>query len=448
MAENEAILLERFSTRADAEAFAELVRRYVRMVYSASWRVLKDEGDAADVTQETFFELTRQAGRISGSLGSWLHQVAMRKSIDLVRRSAHRRHRERRYAETRPEAIHTWHDLSGYVDEALDDLDESTKSLLLEHFLAGKTTSEIARDRGVSQATVSRRINDGLEQLRGALRRQGLLVAAGALGAMLMENAAQAVPATVLAELSKMAMVGTGGAAAALGGKVAVATGTGVVKAVVAATTILVSAAVVAYVHHSNRSDLPTQPSVSAETVRQPPPGNGGRPSYAVNRAATAGEPQAEADSSPVSAPPQAEQTQTQELVLPPVEPLPEAEHRGGISIGDPFSGVPTADLRTPEAVIYSFLSLIDQGASDLWVECLAEGSEVAADGPYPRYLGQPIRLVEVTQDADTAQVRWEATVHTPFSHQGKDRLPGELAPLCSRLVRTGDAWKLVKLDE
>lgn len=43
MAENEAILLERFSTRADPEAFAELVRRYVRLVYSTSWRVLKEE---------------------------------------------------------------------------------------------------------------------------------------------------------------------------------------------------------------------------------------------------------------------------------------------------------------------------------------------------------------------------------------------------------------------
>jgi RNA polymerase sigma-70 factor (ECF subfamily) len=448
MGENEAILLQRFSTRADAEAFAELVRRYVRMVYSASWRVLKDEGDAADVTQETFFELTRQAGRISGSLGSWLHQVATRKSIDLVRRSAHRRHREQRYAQTRSEAIHTWHDLSGYVDEALDNLDESTKSLLLEHFLAGKTTSEIARDRGVSQATVSRRVNDGLEQLRGALRRQGLLVAAGALGAMLMENATQAVPATVLAELSKMAMIGTGGAAAALGGKAAVVVSAGTVKAVFAATTILVSASVIVYVHCSNRPDLPAQPSVSAETVRQPPPGNSVGSSYTLSRASTAGEPRPEADSSPVAALPQAEQAQTQELILPPVEPLPEAEYRGGISVGDPFSGVPTADLRTPEAVIYSFLTLIDQGASDQLGECLAEGSEVAMDSLYPRYLGQPIRLVEVKDDGDTAQVLWEATAHTPFSHKGKDRLPGEFAPLCSRLVRTGDAWKLVKLDE
>ena len=212
MAENEAVLLGRFSRRADAEALAELVRRYVRLVYSTSWRVLKDETDAADVTQETFFELTRHADRISGSLGVWLHRVATRKSIDLVRRSAHRRHRERTYARGRPEEVSTWHDLSGYVDEALDRLEESTKSLLLDHFLAGMTTSEIAQEQGLSQATVSRRINDGLEQLRGSLRRQGLLVAAASLGTMLMGEASQAVPAAVLTELSKMTLVGTTGA--------------------------------------------------------------------------------------------------------------------------------------------------------------------------------------------------------------------------------------------
>ncbi len=290
MDENETILLKRFSTQADAEAFAELVRRYVRLVYSTSWRVLKDEGDAADVTQETFFELTRHAGHISGSLSSWLHQIATRKSIDLIRRSVHRRRREQAYARTQPEDVQTWHDLSGYVDEALDKLDESTKSLLLEHFLAGKTTTEIARDQGVSQATVSRRINDGLEQLRGALRRQGLLVAAGALGTLLMENASQAVPAAVLGELSKMAMVGTTGAATVLGGKAAAAIHAGAVKAMFATATVVAVVSVVG-LHSTTRAGpsrssdhrfrrrlvrQPTQPNeqrsiILGQIVRRPP---------------------------------------------------------------------------------------------------------------------------------------------------------------------------------
>ena len=446
MAENEAILLERFSTRADAQAFAELVRRYVRLVYSTSWRVLRDETDAADVTQETFFELTRQADRISGSLGVWLHHVATRKSVDLIRRNMHRRRRERAYARIHPEEARTWHDLSGHVDEALESLDKSTKSLLLEHFLAGKTTVEIARERGVSQATVSRRINDGLEQLRGILRRQGLLVAAASLGTLLMENASQAVPAMVMVELSKMTMIGTTGAATALGGKVAA--GAGVFKTVFATTAILAAASVIGYVHYSHRPEPATQPATAAQVVRRPVRGSGGNRSYVVDRAAAAAEPQIQTDASPVDAVPEAEQIHMAESILQLSTSPAEPEGVGGISVGDPFSGVPTIDLRTPESVVYSFLTLIDQGALDQLDECFADAGEAAVDGPYPRYLGQPVRLVEVTQDDDTAQVRWEATVHTPFSHKGEDRLPGELAPVCSRLVRAGDAWKLLKLDE
>ncbi len=120
MPENDAIVLERFSRRADAEAFAELVRRYAGLVYATAWRVLRHETDAGDVTQETFFELTRQAGCIAGPLSGWLHRVALQKSITVIRRGIHRRNREQAYAQARPAEARTWQDLSGFVDEALE----------------------------------------------------------------------------------------------------------------------------------------------------------------------------------------------------------------------------------------------------------------------------------------------------------------------------------------
>jgi RNA polymerase sigma factor (sigma-70 family) len=138
MSQSDAVLLERFSRRADAVAFAELVQRYAKLVYSTSWRVLKHEPDAADVTQETFFELMRQAGRIAGPLSGWLHRVATQKSIDVIRRRIHRRDREQTYADARPPQVRSWRDLSPSVDEALEKLSEAAKSLLLEHFLAAR----------------------------------------------------------------------------------------------------------------------------------------------------------------------------------------------------------------------------------------------------------------------------------------------------------------------
>ncbi len=331
MGPQESALLRRFSTGGDAEAFAQMVQLYAGLVYSTCWRVLKDETDAADATQETFFELTRCANRITGSLAGWLHKVATQKSIDLLRRCASRKHREEAYARTQPVEVNSWQNLSGHVDQALDELDEATKSLLLERFVLGKSTVLIAREHGTSQATVSRRVSAGLNQLRGILRRRGLLVAAGALATMLMESASQAVSTTALHGLGKMAMVGTTEAAAATA-KV------GLAKVLVAASVVGILS-VGAYVH-LGRSASPTATtparghSVSATGGGAPLPGLD-RMAMAVDPKEDAWEPASEPE------PPTAERSWTDEPGVNPFGVL--ADHR-------PFGAATGAAIRQIEA--------------------------------------------------------------------------------------------------
>jgi len=438
MTENEAILLQRFATGADAEAFAELVRRYARMVYSTSWRVLRDEGEATDVTQETFFELTRKAGRISGSLGCWLHRVATQKSIDVVRRSVRRRQRERAYARTRPVEVETWQDLSAYVDQALDSLDDASKSLLLDHFIAGKTTSQMAREQGVSQATISRRTNAGLEKLRAILHRKGLLVTAATLGTMLTENTAQAVSETLLGSLGKMAMVGTTRTAAAT------VTKASAVKALLATTGFVGVLSVGAYVYQSRPV---ASPAVPATPVAAPTPEvtTGRQIASARGGQAAAIE---------VAAPMAAPETGPVDLALPE-EPTPESHDAaegsqavgiwGGWAIG---GGQDAVDLSTPAAAVYSLLTLIDEGDTDQLGLCLVAEDTQVTDGPYPRYVGQPIRLIEIFEDEQTATVQWEATTHTAFEHAGRHWSPGEYVPFTSHLILDENVWKLAVFME
>lgn len=217
-AETEAVLLQRFSTQGDIGAFSQLVGRHLSLVYGVCVRILQDETDAADVTQETFFQLLRQARNVSGSLAGWLHTVATRKSIDLIRRGQARKRREQVYAMNRTDPAQTWHDLSPHVDQALLELDEDTRSTLLEHFFQGKTTTQIAEDRKISQATVSRRINQALDLLHASLKKRGMLATIAALGVLLTEATSQAVPVALANELTKMALVGSSVAAGATAG--------------------------------------------------------------------------------------------------------------------------------------------------------------------------------------------------------------------------------------
>jgi RNA polymerase sigma factor (sigma-70 family) len=207
MDDNDSQLIERFLHEGDAEAFAAIMGRYVAMVYGTCRRVLGNDAEAADVTQETFFQFLKSAGRVSGSVAGWLHQVATRRSIDLVRRAASRRAREQRFAAGDWAENETWEQLEPLVDEAMEKLPRESRDLLVLHYLKGRTTTQIAEAVGVSQPTVSRRVVAALEQLRENLRAAGVPVAAGVLVAMLTAGAeAATVPPPLLGSLGKLAM--------------------------------------------------------------------------------------------------------------------------------------------------------------------------------------------------------------------------------------------------
>ena len=112
MAQDEAVLLQRFIASGDAGAFAEIVRRYASLVYSACMRILADRETAADATQETFFQLLKKANTITGSIPAWLHRVATGKAVDRIRAESARKRAEGQYADAKCRQTEKWEDLS------------------------------------------------------------------------------------------------------------------------------------------------------------------------------------------------------------------------------------------------------------------------------------------------------------------------------------------------
>ncbi len=116
-------------------------------------------------------------------------------------------------------------------------------------------------------------------------------------------------------------------------------------------------------------------------------------------------------------------------------------------SVGPP-SDANTPDLSSPAMAVYSVLSLIDRQATDALPQCFVGEVDGPSNALYPRYVGQPIGLVDVTEDEESAEVIWEATVHAAFSRNGKDWTPGESLTLTTRLVRIDGVWRLDGLCE
>ena len=189
MAENENTALQRFAEYGDSEAFNQLVQQHSGLVYGTCMRILGDETLAADATQETFFQLLKNAGQVTGSLSCWLYKVATGKSVDIIRRDSRRRQKESQYADIKIQQVEKWEDLSPYVDEAVNELDEESRHIIVKHFFENKPMVAIAEELGVSQPTISRRVESALSLLRDKLHAKGIIVTASIINLFLLQNA-------------------------------------------------------------------------------------------------------------------------------------------------------------------------------------------------------------------------------------------------------------------
>ena len=225
MQESDNTLLERWRTQRDAEAFRSLTERHARMVYTVCRRILGNAAEAEEMAQECFEVLAmtrRKAHR--NSVGAWLHGVATKRSLQLLRSEGRRRKREQRFAEQQsPSREVVWDDIYDFVDEAIAALPVKLQAPLVAHYLEGQRKTDIARAVGVANTTISYRIDKGIGLIRKNLNKRGITVTAPALAALFASQPAEAVPPALAAKLGKLAVAGVDGASAMSGLAVGVA---------------------------------------------------------------------------------------------------------------------------------------------------------------------------------------------------------------------------------
>ncbi len=204
----DAQLLDRYARSRDADAFTQLVRRHAGMVFAVARRVTQNHHDAEEVAQSCFMELARQPATIHGSLPGWLHGVATNQAIAYNRTKGRRRRHER--AAARPEVLTPadWDDVAPLVDAALAELPEDIRLPMVLYHFQGRTQSEVAAELGVSQPTISHRLEAGVAALREKLKAAGVMVPSVALPALLAQHAIEVVPKTLMVALGKLAVSG------------------------------------------------------------------------------------------------------------------------------------------------------------------------------------------------------------------------------------------------
>jgi len=164
----------------DKRAFVEILQAHRDRVFSYALYVLRDGDEAEDVTQDAFLRLWRNRADVeSGRVEAWLIRVAHNLCIDRTRR----RQTARRLLAT-PAARAAAEDAAGAAGrapdggleqeqtralllDAMDTLQDETRSAVILHYFQGLKIEEVARMLGKKTNTVKVQ----LHRARHALRR-------------------------------------------------------------------------------------------------------------------------------------------------------------------------------------------------------------------------------------------------------------------------------------
>jgi RNA polymerase sigma factor (sigma-70 family) len=199
-------LLDDFRRQRSDEAFGELVRRYTNLVYSAAKRRLGSEMLAQDAARAVFIRLAKNPPSLSreAELTGWLHRTTLHVSIDLWRSEARRRAREEHAVAMQPilDEDRSWADIRPCLDEALDELDDSDREIILLRFFNHKSMRELGDALGISDDAAKMRVSRAVARLRDQLGAAGVTCSAAGVGAFLAERAVEAAPAGVAAAIA------------------------------------------------------------------------------------------------------------------------------------------------------------------------------------------------------------------------------------------------------
>jgi len=161
------------------DALAVLFKRYQRLVFSVAMKVLRDLGEAEDLTQSAFMQIYRTAAVFDPSRGSakiWILKHAYHLSLNRRRHLAVRQfYSSEEISEINeltpllePGAM-TYPEKRHLVEQTLSTLNGAQKQVLEMAFFDGLNLKEIADKTGETPGNVRHHYYRGIDKLRAQL---------------------------------------------------------------------------------------------------------------------------------------------------------------------------------------------------------------------------------------------------------------------------------------
>ena len=212
-------LLESFLSGRDEAAFEILVKRHGPMVLGVCRRVIGNLHDAQDAFQAVFLVLAKKAAGIMPRelVGNWLYGVAYRTALHARAKLCRRRARESQVMDMpHPTVTPNFDllDLHQALDRELCKLPEKYRVPIVMCDLEGRSRKDVAGQLQIPEGTLSSRLTTGRQLLARRLSRHGLALSGGGLAMMMTQQAATAMPSSLLSVTVKAAALTAAGKSA------------------------------------------------------------------------------------------------------------------------------------------------------------------------------------------------------------------------------------------
>lgn len=206
-------LVREYARHKSERAFAELVSRYINLVYSVAFRHVQNAHLAEEITQAVFVLLAQKAGSLGPKtiLPAWLcrasRNIAVRTSTVQCRRQKreHEAYMQSITEKTDSES-NAWNSIAPFLEAALGQLKAREYDAIVLRFFNHKSFKEVAAGLGTSENAARMQVNRSLEKMRTFFLKRGITLSIAVIAVAIAENSVQAAPAALSKSVTAVAL--------------------------------------------------------------------------------------------------------------------------------------------------------------------------------------------------------------------------------------------------
>lgn len=173
--------LARLAQQGDQNAFAELVKRYEKQIFSLAYRLIGDYDEAADLAQEAFLRIYQMLGRYDPEkkFFSWMYRVAQNTCLNaLARRPSNVvpvERAEEYFSDStaadavEPEKDYLNREIRQHIDRAINELPDNYRDIIYLRYIEDLSYQQIAQALNLPVSTIETRLFRGKKLLQQKL---------------------------------------------------------------------------------------------------------------------------------------------------------------------------------------------------------------------------------------------------------------------------------------